>query len=258
MLTAMTEETGRLFKRFSGRGARAGGTKDGTTGSFWGAALISGPRHHLARPSAGVRPSEFDLKTLLAADRRGHLGAFLPPPPGPEQGAPSLGIYKQPGAPPPPRPRGERGGKQDKRPPRPAGRLQTKPTQHPPPPPLPPPPTPPGGRDAKDPKPPPPPPPNTTYPPPRPAPTKTTPPKPTTPAPRSGAGPLTSRHAAPPDTTPLSSPILYKARARIEPDLGQLKRIKPLAPPCHTTGPHYRSFLVPLPRIILIKSVHTA
>ena len=51
---------------------------------------------------------------------------------------------------------------------------------------------------------------------------------------------------------------LYRARARIEQLVGQLKRFKRVALRCEKTAQNYGSFVALALAFILIKSVHTA
>ena len=51
---------------------------------------------------------------------------------------------------------------------------------------------------------------------------------------------------------------LYRARARIEPLVGKLKRFKRVALRCEKTAQNYGSFVALALAFILIKSVHTA
>jgi transposase len=52
--------------------------------------------------------------------------------------------------------------------------------------------------------------------------------------------------------------ILYKGRARIEQDVGKIKRFKRIALRCEKTKRNFASFLALVAGFILIKSVHTA
>ena len=74
MLTAMTEDDWaivlQVFRAVRSRRGDKGRDDQKVSG---GAALFYGPQHHLARPFGGVRPLEFDLETLLAAEPSRHL-----------------------------------------------------------------------------------------------------------------------------------------------------------------------------------------
>jgi len=69
MLTAMTEDDWAIVLQVFRAVRSHRGDKGRDDRKFLGgAALFYGPQHHLARPSGGVRPLEFDLETVLAAE----------------------------------------------------------------------------------------------------------------------------------------------------------------------------------------------
>ena len=74
MLTAMTEDDWAIGSTgFPGGALAPWRQRTGRPEVSGGAALFYGPQHHLARPFGGVRPLEFDLETLLAAEPSRHL-----------------------------------------------------------------------------------------------------------------------------------------------------------------------------------------
>ena len=76
MLTAMTEDDWAIVLQVFRAVRSRRGDKGRDDRKFLEALLIFGP-HHLARPFGGVRPLEFDMETLLAAEPSWHLEAFF-------------------------------------------------------------------------------------------------------------------------------------------------------------------------------------
>ena len=74
MLTAMTEDDWAIVLQVFRAVRSRRGDKGRDDRKFLEALLtFYGPQHHLARPFGGVRPLEFDLETLLAAEPSRHL-----------------------------------------------------------------------------------------------------------------------------------------------------------------------------------------